>query len=146
LAALLDVNALIALVDSDHVSHGVMTRWFRQHHRAGWATCPLTENGMVRILSQASYSSGRRTPAEVVDVLSALKAAFAESHEFWNDDLSLTDTSVFDAAFIAGSRQVTDAYLLGLVMRRSATLASFDRSLPWHAIRGGSEKLIHIPS
>ena len=140
------MNALIALVDSDHVSHTVMTRWFRQSHRAGWATCAITENGMVRVLSQPSYASGRRTPAEVIEVLTALKSAFEESYEFWNDDISLSDSAIFDTALIGGSRQVSDAYLLGLAAKRSATLVSFDRSLPWQAIRGGSRKLIQLPA
>ena len=123
-----------------------MTRWFRQSHRAGWATCAITENGMVRVLSQPSYASGRRTPAEVIEVLTALKSAFEESYEFWNDDISLSDSAIFDTALIGGSRQVTDAYLLGLAAKRSATLVSFDRSLPWQAIRGGSRKLIQLPA
>ena len=144
--ALLDVNALIALIDSDHVGHPAMSRWFRRYHRAGWATCPLTENGTVRVLSQASYPSGARTPMEVVEVLIALKAAFAQSYEFWPDDLSLSDSALFDPALIAGSRQVTDAYLLGVASHHKAILVSFDRSLPWHAIRGGSANLIHLPA
>jgi predicted nucleic acid-binding protein len=107
--------------------------------------CPLTENGLVRVLSQAAYPSGRRTPAEVVEVLGALKAAFSPSHQFWPDDLSLADASIFDSALIAGPRLITDAYLLGLASHHMATLVSFDQSLPWHAIRGGSVNLIHLP-
>ena len=107
MSALLDVNALIALVDSDHVGHEAIQKWFMQHQRSGWATCPLTENGMVRVLSQPAYPSGQRSPAEVVQVLSALKMAFAGSHEFWPDEISITDSSIFEAALIAGARQVT---------------------------------------
>jgi predicted nucleic acid-binding protein len=81
-----------------------------------------------------------------VEVLSALKSAFSASHQFWPDDLSLTDASIFDSALIAGSRQVTDAYLLGLAVRHKAALVSFDRSLPWHAIRKGSARLIQSPA
>ncbi len=146
MSALLDVNALIALVDSDHVDHAAITRWFRRHHGKGWATCPVTENGMVRVLSQPSYPSGRRTPAEVIEVLKALKTAFEKSHEFWSDDLSLADATIFKAPLIAGPRNVTDAYLLGLAAQREGTLVSFDRSLPWQAIQGGSEKLIRVPA
>jgi len=145
LAALLDLNALIALVDSEHASHKAITSWFRQHHRGGWATCPLTENGMVRILSQRKYASGRRTPAEVIQVLDALKIAFAQWHEFWLDSLSLTDSSLFDSANIVGSKQITDVYLLGLAFQHSAKLVSFDRTLAWRAIRGGSKDLILSP-
>jgi uncharacterized protein len=146
LAALLDLNALIALVDSDHTGHKAITRWFRQNHRGGWATCPLTENGIVRILSQPTYSSGRRTPTEVIDVMRALKTAFAQSHQFWSDDLSLIDSPLFDSTLIAGSKQVTDVYLLGLAFQHKAKLVSFDRTLQWQAIRGASKDLIQLPT
>lgn len=145
MTALLDVNALIALVDSDHVGHESVRSWFMAHHRSGWATCPLTENGMVRVLSQPAYPSGQRTPAEVIQVLVALKTAFSDSYEFWPDDVSLADDSLFDNALIAGTRQVTDIYLLGLAARHRGILLSFDLSLTWQAIRGGSSKLIRHP-
>jgi toxin-antitoxin system PIN domain toxin len=145
MAALLDVNALIALVDSQHLAHEEMQRWFLGRHASGWATCPLTENGMVRVLSQPAYPSGQRTPAEVIQVLNALKAAFENSHEFWPDDISISDDSVFDSVLRAGPRQVTDLYLLALAAWHKGTLVSFDRSLSWHAVRGGSEHLIQRP-
>src|SRR5215813_11041728 len=94
--ALSDVNALLALLDSDHVSHAVMQNWFLRHSKRGWATCPLTENGFVRVLSQAAYPSGQRSPSEALQALSDLKSAFQENHEFWADDVSLTDDSLFD--------------------------------------------------
>src|SRR5947209_18580219 len=112
--ALLDVNALIALVDTDHLSHNEMTSWFLAHCAQGWATCPLTENGMVRVLSQPAYASGQRTPAEAVQILTALKATFRSSYEFWPNEISLTDVEIFKPELVAGARQVTDVYLLGL--------------------------------
>ncbi|MBV8808152.1 MAG: VapC toxin family PIN domain ribonuclease [Acidobacteriaceae bacterium] len=145
MAALLDVNALIALVDSDHVSHQSIQKWFIKHHRSGWATCPLTENGIVRVLSQAAYPSGQRTPSEVIQVLNALKGAFASSYEFWPDDISIADDSAFKSSLIAGARQLTDVYLLGLAVRHKGSLVSFDRSLTWQAARGASERIIIYP-
>ncbi len=145
MAALLDVNALIALVDSDHLGHRAMQKWFKRYHRSGWATCPLTENGMVRVLSQAAYPSGQRTPAEVIQVLNALKTAFRSSYQFWPDDVSIADESVFESALIAGTRQVTDVYLLGLAARHDGAMISFDRSLSWQAVRGGSGLLVQHP-
>jgi toxin-antitoxin system PIN domain toxin len=142
MTALLDVNALIALVDSDHVSHQAIRNWFVKHHRSGWATCPLTENGMIRVLSQASYPSGQRTPAEAIQILSALKKAFADTHQFWEDDISITDQLIFDCALIAGTKQVTDIYLLGLAAFKKGVMVSFDRSLSWHAVKGGSARLV----
>lgn len=146
MAALLDVNALIALMDTDHVDHGSMQHWFLLNQGKGWATCPHTENGFVRVLSQAAYPSGQRTPAEAIQALSALKNAFDDSYQFWPDDVSLSDPGLFNAPLIAGTRQVTDAYLLGLASRYSATLVSFDRSLAWPAVVGGSQKLIQHPA
>ncbi len=145
MAALLDVNAMIALIDSDHVEHRVMEKWFLKNHRSGWATCPLSENGTVRVLSQAAYPSGQRTPAEVIQTLIALKSAFDESYEFWPDEVSLLDSKIFNEALIAGSRQVTDVYLLGLAMRHNASLVSFDRALAWHGVRGATAAMIHCP-
>lgn len=144
-AALLDVNALIALVDSAHVGHRAMQKWFTRHHRSGWATCPLTENGMVRVLSQAAYPSGQRTPAEAIQVLTALKTSFRDWYQFWADDVSIADDSVFASALIAGTRQVTDVYLLGLAARHNGAMISFDRSLSWQAVVGGSERLVQHP-
>lgn len=145
MAALLDVNALIALVDRDHVDHDPIHRWFAAHATKGWATCSITENGMVRVLSQPAYPSGQRSPAEAIQVLRALKAAYRQVHEFWMDDVSLSDPSLFDSAYITSSRQVTDAYLLGLAARRKQRVVSFDRFLPWQAIRNGSAQLIELP-
>ena len=145
MGALLDVNALIALVDRDHVDHDPIHRWFAAHATKGWATCSITENGMVRVLSQPAYPSGQRSPAEAIQVLRALKAAYRQVHEFWADDVSLSDDSLFVPAYITGPRQVTDAYLLGLAARRKQRVVSFDRSLPWQAIRNGSAQLIELP-
>jgi len=145
MAALLDVNALIALVDVDHVSHQSMAAWFMAHNAEGWATCPLTENGMIRVLSQAAYPSGQRTPADVIQVLTSLKTAFESSYEFWPDDVSLSDLSLFKSELIGGPRQVTDVYLLGLAAHRKAVLVSFDTSLAWQALKYGSAKLIVRP-
>ncbi len=87
MAFLLDVNTLIALVDSDHISHGAAAGWFSENHQRGWATCPITENGMIRVLSQPAYPSGQRNPADVIGVLSALKGSFADSYQFWPDEI-----------------------------------------------------------
>jgi toxin-antitoxin system PIN domain toxin len=145
LASLLDVNALIALVDADHVHHGAMQRWFLAQAKKGWATCPVVENGIVRVVSQPVYPSGQRSPQEVVRTLRRLKLTRPQSHQFWADEISLTDESLFRAEFILAPRQVSDAYLLGLAAKHGGTLLSFDRSLPWQAIRGGTAALLQKP-
>ncbi|MEQ1949220.1 MAG: TA system VapC family ribonuclease toxin [Bryobacteraceae bacterium] len=145
MAALLDVNALIALVDENHTQHETMRRWFRSHHQRGWATCPITENGMVRVLSQPAYPGGLWTPADIVQILTSLKKSFAKSHQFWPDAITLCDAGVFDHPLLTGSKHVIDAYLLALAKENGGTLVSFDRGLPWHAIRHGSAKLVVVP-
>jgi toxin-antitoxin system PIN domain toxin len=130
--ALLDVNVLIALFDPDHVHHEAAHAWLSAHRSSGWATCPLTENGVVRILSNPAYSPAAERPAEIARRL----AAFRESgdHVFWPDDVSVCDARVFDLS--VGHRRITDVYLLALAVRRDGRLATFDRSIPAKAVRG----------
>lgn len=129
---LLDVNFLIALFDPDHVHHEAAHSWFGSQRSSGWATCPLTENGAVRILSNPAYSPTAARPAEIARRL----AAFHDSgdHMFWPDEVSLCDARVFDLG--VGHRHLTDVYLLALAVRRDGRLATFDRSIPAKAVRG----------
>jgi uncharacterized protein len=143
--ALLDVNCLIALLDEDHVHHPAMKRWFSANLDLGWSTCPLTENGLVRVMSLPKYPSGRREPRHIVERLQMLKHANQASYEFWPDEVSLTDETLFRIGYVTGSLQITDAYLLGLAAKHRARLVSFDRTLPWQAIRNGTAKLIESP-
>jgi toxin-antitoxin system PIN domain toxin len=143
--SLLDVNCLIALLDVDHVHHATMERWFRASVSQGWSTCPITENGLVRVMSLPKYPSGRRSPDQIVEQLQMLKSVFHRTHEFWPDEVSLTDESLFRVNYITGPKLVTDAYLLGLAAKHRGKLVSFDRSLPWQAVRNGSMRLIQTP-
>lgn len=143
--SLLDVNCLIALMDLDHVHHATMQRWFRSNSSAGWSTCPITENGLIRVMSQASYPSGRRSPASIVERLQKLKTVYGATYRFWPDEVSMTDESIFRIDHIQGPKLVTDAYLLGLAAKHKARLVSFDRTLPWQAIRNGTARLIETP-
>jgi predicted nucleic acid-binding protein len=122
-----------------------MERWFRSNSSKGWSTCPITENGLIRVMSLPRYPSGRRTPQQIIERLQMLKSVQALTHESWADEISLTDASLFRPQYITGSLLVTDAYLLGLAAKRGAKLVSFDRSLPWQAIRNGTAKLIETP-
>jgi uncharacterized protein len=143
-AWLFDVNALIALISPRHLHHERMHRWFRENSPAGWATCPITENGAIRVISQPTFATGPYTPSEATDALRLVCQSDAR-HRFWRDEVSLTDDSLFSIAYIIGPQQVTDAYLLGLAARHGAKLVSFDRSLPWQAIRNGTARLIETP-
>lgn len=134
--ALLDVNLLIALFDPDHVHHEPAHLWFGAHKTTGWATCPLTENGLVRILSNPSYSPAAERPAKIAERLRALCAS--GHHLFWPDDVSLRDSRRFDLA--VGHRKLTDVYLLALAVAHEGRLATFDRSIPLRAVSGAAAK------
>jgi toxin-antitoxin system PIN domain toxin len=129
--ALLDVNVLIALFDPDHAQHDAAHAWFGRQRVAGWATCPLTENAVVRILSNPAYGA---SPTSTLELARRL-AAFRDSghHTFWPDDVSLSDARVFD--LVVGHRQITDVYLLALAVAHDGVLATFDRSIPLKAVR-----------
>ena len=130
--ALLDVNVLIALIDPNHVHHEAAHAWLRSHRSAGWVTCPLTENGVVRILSNPAYSPGAELPASVAERLKAARKS--GDHRFWPDDVTLCDTRLFSLS--VGWRQLTDVYLLALAVQHQGRLATFDRSIPLKAVLG----------
>src|SRR5262249_33785840 len=127
LVALLDVNVLVALFDPDHVHHEPAHQWFAMQQPAGWATCPLTENSTVRVLSNPAYSAVAESPGRIIERLRIF--CRTAGHEFWADDISLRDTSLFQTDSPAGYRWVTDLYLLGLAVKRRGCLATFDRAI-----------------
>ena len=139
---LLDVNVLIALVDPTHVQHDAAHDWFAQQGRKAWATCPLTENGLVRVVGHARYPNSPGTPAAVLPLLATLRSL--PGHAFWPDDISLLDTQVADSARIHGPRQITDLYLLALAVRHRGQFVTFDASVSLDAIKGAEKKHILI--
>ena len=132
---LLDVNVLIALVDPAHVQHDAAHEWFALQGHKAWATCPLTENGLLRIVGHARYPNSPGTPAAVAPLLGAVRAL--PGHVFWPDDISLLDAERVDATRLLNSAQVTDSYLLALACAHGGQLASFDRRLVKDAVRAG---------
>jgi toxin-antitoxin system PIN domain toxin len=131
--ALFDVNVLLALFDKEHIHRESAHHWMATHREQGWASCPLTENGFVRIISRPAYP--RPIAAE------AAAAIFWEQtrlpgHEFWPDSLSIADSEIFDQSRILGPNQVTDIYLLGLAVKHGGRLVTFDRGIPLAAVRG----------
>lgn len=131
--ALLDVNVLLALLDSDHVDHRAAHAWLDDGMDAGWASCALTENGFVRIISQPRYPSPI-SPSEAIDLLGS--ACATGLHEFWSCDVSLLDPDIVNRDRLHGHRQVTDAYLLALAVANGGRLVTFDRSLPISTVKG----------
>jgi uncharacterized protein len=145
LAALLDINVLVALFDPAHVHHEAAHVWFAASRSAGWATCPLTENGVVRVLSNPAYPTTAERPAQVIERL----RAFCESgdHAFWPDGVSLRDSRIFRSTLPIAHRQLTDIYLLGLAKKQGGRLATFDRHIPLGALVGGrADDLLVIPA
>jgi hypothetical protein len=141
-AGLLDVNVLVALFDPDHVHHDVAHDWFADRGRSGWATCPFTEAGFIRVLSNPAYGGGAIRARDLVGRLR--RFCRSGGHVFWPDDLSLLDESVFDASHVAGHRQLTDIYLLGLAHTRGGYLATFDRGIPMRAVKGATAASIEV--
>lgn len=135
--ALLDVNVLIALFDPDHVSHGAAMSWFSRNAGEGWASCPLTQNGCVRVMSNPSYPNTQPVQALVGRLAQACAVSV---HEFWPDESSLLDPGAFDATRIHGPRQITDVYLLGLAVRHDGRFVTFDGRVALEAVRRASGK------
>jgi uncharacterized protein len=137
--ALLDVNVLVALFDPAHVNHEDAHRWFGRNRKHGWATCPITIHGCIRVLSSPAYPSVEATAAEVADRLRQLCSN--SDHHFWPDSVSPLDETLFRMPWIA------DAYLLGLAVRNHGRLATFDRSIPIKVVLGaGASHLVLIGS
>jgi uncharacterized protein len=119
--ALLDVNALVALAWDSHVHHARMRAWFAEHSSRGWATCPITESGFVRVSSNPKVLPSAIGIDAARAVLEALRGV--EGHRFLSDDVSLNDS---DVPVMTGHRQVTDAHLLTLARRRGVPMLTFD--------------------
>lgn len=141
---LLDVNVLIALIDPGHVAHDDAHGWFEQTGNAAWATCPITENGVLRIVGNQRYPNSPGSPAVVAQIVTKLRAL--HGHSFWPDDVSLVGSGDIDAENILTSAQVTDTYLLALAKARGGQLASFDRKLSVAAVKRGKSALHLIPT
>lgn len=134
--ALLDINVLIALFDSDHVDHQRARDWLDGEIEHGWASCAITQNGFVRILSQPHYPSPV-PPSQALDRLT--RATGTKHHRFWSCSVSITDEHLIDRARVHGPRQVTDAYLLALAAANEGRFVTFDRSIPRSAVREAGE-------
>ena len=142
-AGLLDVNVLIALLDSSHPNHDQAHAWLAENGRKPFATCPITLNGCIRILSDPRYPSFTATPSDVAGRLRE-DLCSNKNHLFWADDLIPLDPAIFRSDKIGGSRCLTDVYLLALAVAHGGHLITFDRSIPWAAVRGCSKTHLHV--
>ena len=128
MVALLDLNVLIALAWPNHVHHEVALRWFKDNQPLGWATCPATQSGFVRISANRRVIPEAASPQEAVLLLRKITAL--ANHTFWADDAPLVDSEYLAPEKIQGFRQVTDAHLLALALRHGGRLATLDRGIP----------------
>lgn len=137
---LLDVNALIALVDPRHLHHDAVHAWFGVGR--DWATCPVVENAFVRIISSPTYPSIVGTPADITGHLR--RVVTHPNHTHISDDVRLSDETLFDARYITTPKMITDTYLLGLAYRHGLRLATLDRRMRTAAIVGAAPNLIEL--
>ena len=131
--ALFDVNALLAVFDRDHLHHSRVRMWWSTNKKNGWATCPLTQNGFIRVMSQPGYPK----PRPLADAIEVLRLGVTRpEHEFWVDNLSIVDPNTIDETQLLGPRQITDVYLLALATRHGGRLVTFDKAIPITAVKG----------
>jgi toxin-antitoxin system PIN domain toxin len=140
---LLDVSVLVALCDPAHEFHDAAAVWFRSIRPGGWATCPLTENGLVRILGHSSYPDGPGSPERALPLLQAL--ARTPGHTFWADEISIRDSVSFPSLARANSASLTDLYLLALALHHGGSFATFDRRIDPAVLPGGPAALVQVP-
>ncbi len=138
------MNVLITLIDPTHVRHEAAHRWFQTIHGKQWATCPMTENAVLRIVGHPKYPSSAGSPAAVAPIIIGLRRL--AGHEFWADDLSLIASDWVDPASIMTHWQVSDTYLLALAICKNGRVVTFDRRLSTKAVRGGRAGLHVIDS
>ena len=141
--ALLDINVVIALLDQGHVMHRAASRWLEREIDHGWATCPIIENGVVRIMAQPAYPNPQ--PAALVARRLA-EACLHPSHAFWPEPVSPLQEGLIRWERLLGPRQITDAYLLALAATHGGRFASFDRRIEVDVVpAAGSGNLCIIP-
>lgn len=140
--ALLGINVLVALHDRDHVHHQRAALWFESNIAHGWASCPLTQNGCLRIMNQPGYSSPQPLTALIVMLQASTATAY---HTLWSDDISLLDINYFHHPHLHSHNPLTDLYLLALAVKNDGRRVSFDRRIPLSAVQGArAEHLVRL--
>jgi toxin-antitoxin system PIN domain toxin len=140
--SLLDVSVLVALFTARHVHHDAAHDWFTDNGAAGWASCPITENGLVRILGNPARAGEHLALPKLLEILKTF--CDSTTHTFWPDTLSLRDERMFDVEAIRGHQQLTDVYLLGLAVKQGGRLITLDRRVPLAAVRGATRASLEV--
>ena len=140
--ALLDVSVLVALFDDGHVGHEAAHDWFTDNGALGWATCPITESGIMRVLGNPSYATGFTPILEIAARLDAFCAA--TDHHFWPDDVSFRNRTRFHLDGVRGYRQLTDVYLLGLAVQHGGRFVTLDQRVSLAAVKGAMRASLEV--
>ena len=139
---LLDVNVWVALFDDAH-QFSDRANAFIEARGSKIATCPLVENGVIRVMSLPSYGRRGGLPIQLIrDRLS--EACAALDHEFWPDDISLRDDRHVDFTRVQGHNQITDLYLLALAVFHQGCLTTFDQAIALSSARGATAKHLRM--
>jgi uncharacterized protein len=138
-AYLLDVNVLIALVDPAHLHHDRAHSWFAKSGKKNFATCAITENGLLRIIGHPKYPNSPGPPSQVMPQLAAIRAL--PGHQFWPNDISLADENLIKAERLSSHVHITDTYLLALALINKGKLATLDHKLSPASVVNGLKSL-----
>lgn len=139
--ALFDVNVLIALLDGAHQHHALAWNWLEANIGQRWASCPITQNGYLRIVSQPNYPNA----SSVYDAMLRLRGATGTAHhEFWSDSISLLDETHVDPGRVHGPRQLSDVYLLALAVKHQGRLVTFGQRIALSAVRGAGPEFLVV--
>jgi len=142
-AWLLDINVLIARVDPNHEFHARVRAWLKPRSAQGIVTCPLTENGFLRIYGHPNYPGGPGSPEHARLDLQVIRAL--PDHQFVGDTLSIADTTLFPSLQGASPKALTDLYLLALAAAHGLQFATFDQEINAELVMGGVKALVLIP-
>ena len=142
LAVLLDVNVLIALIDPRHVHHEAAHQWFAARDSGPWASCALTQNAVLRIVSNPRYPNAPGSPAAVSLILSQLISH--PQHQYWSEAPSWLGLPHVDPGGLIDAGQITDTYLLALAVHHGGRLATLDQRLSTRAVSAGDHALERI--
>ncbi len=134
--ALYDVNVLLALFDAEHTQHTSGLAWHEANASMGWATCPITQNGLLRIMSPPSYT--HTIPLASVAERFRESATEDAHHQFIADDISVVDRSIIRQNALLAPSSLTHIYLLALAFKHNARYVTFARGTSLSAVIGAT--------
>lgn len=135
--ALLDVNVLVALLDAGHVHHAAASHWLDRNLEAGWASCPLTQSGCLRVMSLESYPRSQPVAAVAARLR---EATSTPHHEFWPDEFSMLDNTRIDHDWLLRPEDVMNGYLLALAVKRGGVYVRLDAGVDLNLVRGAQPR------